>query len=379
MMRRMAQPDRSASPIQIFRPGRHTTLAGESIEFSVADLAATAAAYDPARHEAPIVVGHPRLDAPAYGWVRALSAAPELEAEPHQVDPAFADLVAAGRFKKVSASFFSPDAPGNPVPGVWYLRHVGFLGAAPPAVKGLRSPQFAADESGVVEFADWGDRQNANLWRAFREWLIGKFGLDEADRAVAAWGVSSLEEAAAQPEPESAMVVPAFASAQSATEVTVTPEEKAALEAENQRLKSDLAALAARDRAARLAASHATHASFADALVGEGRLLPAQTPVAVAVLDHLAAQEAPVEFGEGDAKGPLADAFRALLAALPKQVEFGDAATGARAVGNAAVAEFAAPDGMPVDGERAALHRKALDYQAAHPGTDYLAAVKAVS
>ena len=132
-------------PIQIFKPGRHTAMSGAVLEFSAADLAASAAAYDPAKHEAPIVVGHPTLDAPAYGWIKGLAYADSaLDAQPDQVDAAFAEMVAAGRFKKISASFYAPDAPGNPVPGVYYLRHVGFLGAAAPAVKGLRAPSFAA-------------------------------------------------------------------------------------------------------------------------------------------------------------------------------------------------------------------------------------------
>ena len=102
-----------------------------------------------------IVVGHPVTDGPAYGWVKALNfAAGGLEAEPDQVDPAFAEMVAAGRFKKISASFYPPESPKNPVPGVYYLRHVGFLGAQPPAVKGLRAPSFAeGDEAITLEFS----------------------------------------------------------------------------------------------------------------------------------------------------------------------------------------------------------------------------------
>lgn len=123
-------------------------MAGQTLDFTEADLAATVAAYDPALSEAPIVVGHPRHDAPAYGWVRGLrlNTASGIEADLHQVDSAFAEMVAAGRFKYVSVSFYAPDAPNNPVPGVYYLRHVGFLGAQPPAVKGLRTPEFADGE-----------------------------------------------------------------------------------------------------------------------------------------------------------------------------------------------------------------------------------------
>lgn len=127
-----------ASPIEIFRTGTHTATSGRQLAFSDADLAAIAAAYDPARHEAPLVVGHPETDAPAYGWVTALAATDgRLQASVSQLDPAFAELVREGRFKKISAAFYAPDAAANPTPGTWHLKHVGFLGAAPPAVKGL--------------------------------------------------------------------------------------------------------------------------------------------------------------------------------------------------------------------------------------------------
>ncbi len=149
--------------LHIFRPGRQTAMNGLTLEFSESDLAASAAAYDPAKHEAPIVIGHPKHDAPAYGWVKSLATAEDgLQAEPHQVDAAFAELVEAGRYKKISASFYLPDAPNNPVPGVYYLRHVGFLGAQPPAVKGLKAAEFADAEDGVVEFGDWGMESNAS-------------------------------------------------------------------------------------------------------------------------------------------------------------------------------------------------------------------------
>ena len=51
-------------PIHIFRAGSHTAMQGQTISFGEADLAASAAAYDPAKHEGPIVVGHPAADAP---------------------------------------------------------------------------------------------------------------------------------------------------------------------------------------------------------------------------------------------------------------------------------------------------------------------------
>ena len=144
--------------LAIFKPGRHTAVNGKVIEFSDAQLKASAEAYKPELHEAPLVVGHPKTDDPAYGWAKALSfSGGVLNAEPHQVDGQFESMVNAGRFKKISASFYEPNAPGNPVPGVYYLRHIGFLGARAPSVHGLKNASFAADEKGIVEFSDWGD------------------------------------------------------------------------------------------------------------------------------------------------------------------------------------------------------------------------------
>lgn len=145
-------------PLHIFKPGTHTAMNGASFDFSESDIAATVQAYDPALHEAPLVIGHPKHDASAAGWVKSLStSAHGLTAEPQQVDAAFAEQIAKGSYKKISASFYHPDAANNPVPGVYYLRHVGFLGAQPPAVKGLRPIELADGEEGVIEFGDFGD------------------------------------------------------------------------------------------------------------------------------------------------------------------------------------------------------------------------------
>lgn len=118
--------------IAIFRPGTHTAMSGQSRAYTAADLAACAAAYDPSIFEAPIVVGHPKTNTPAYGWVHSLALEGEvLMATLSQVDAAFADAVSAGRYKKISAAFYLPESPSNPAPGALYLRHVGFLAGRP--------------------------------------------------------------------------------------------------------------------------------------------------------------------------------------------------------------------------------------------------------
>ncbi|ACI98893.1 hypothetical protein [Rhodospirillum centenum] len=151
--------------IELFRPGTFTAAGGRNLDFSADTLAQIAAGYDPAAYDAPVVVGHPAGDAPAYGWVKGLRIeGGRLKATLHKIDPAFAELVKDGKYRKVSASFYMPDHPNNPKPGALSLRHVGFLGAQPPAVKGLKPVEFAegdrVDRVAVVEadgFADFAE------------------------------------------------------------------------------------------------------------------------------------------------------------------------------------------------------------------------------
>jgi hypothetical protein len=126
--------------IEIFRGGQQVDAAGQTHNGDALIDKATAS-YDPAKHQAPVVIGHPSTDAPAYAWVEGLRASVHngvktLEAKLTQVDEGFAKLVADGRFKMRSAAFY-PDGS---------LRHVGFLGAAPPAVKGLKPIAFSEGE-----------------------------------------------------------------------------------------------------------------------------------------------------------------------------------------------------------------------------------------
>lgn len=104
------------------------------------------AVFDPAYHEPPLVAGHPKDNAPAFGWVAGLKKAGNvLYAKFKDVVPEFARAVKDGLYKKRSAAFY-PDGR---------LRHVGFLGAAPPAIKGLADLKFEeGQEAFSFEYAD---------------------------------------------------------------------------------------------------------------------------------------------------------------------------------------------------------------------------------
>ena len=308
-------------PFQIFRPGEHTAMDGTRLAFSESDVRATADAYDPAVHEAPIVVGHPAADAPAYGWVRALSfEGGALIADPAQVEPAFAELLAQGRYKKVSASFYRPDAAVNPRPGSWYLRHVGFLGAQPPAVKGLKSIELGGSTDGcvTVEFGEVSGWLLSSVFRRLRDFMIAEFGPDKAEQALPGDFVDSMQMQAATPD----ATAPAAYRETDAKEDEMTTDlvaRTAAIEAAEAQIEADRAALAEEQRAFAERERRHEAAAFVDGLVEAGRLLPRDRDGTTTLLTCLPAETR--QFAEG--AETTADAFlRDLLSRLPVQVEF---------------------------------------------------------
>lgn len=286
-------------PYEIFRAGTRTDNNGNTVSISADDVAAIAAHYDKAKHEAPIVVGHPAANAPAFGWVSALRADNGvLYAEFAEVDEDFAELVRKGRYKKVSASFYPPKHPSNPNPNGFYLRHVGFLGAHPPAVKGLKNIDFADDDNSVISFCEICEENKENL-------------------------MTTEEQLAAEK----------------------AAREKAEQEAAN--AKAELAKLQAEQEQALRDADHAKNVDFAEGLVKAGSLKPADKDLIVQVLDFAEHPEhVTADFGEGKS---LADALKAFLQNGTTILPAGETATAKRAdkkdvSGSLNFAEYADPE-----------------------------------
>lgn len=368
--------------IEVFRTGTFTPMEGGSLTYSAADLKAIADAYDPETAPAPVVVGHPKTDAPAYAWAKSFdydASVDRLYATVGEIDPAFSEAVKAGRYKKVSLSFFRPEDAANPVPGQWYPRHIGFLGAAAPAVAGLKNVQFSAETLSATFSADFGARiseETASLFRNIREFFIEKFGSETADKVLPAYRLEWLDEMDVEPSGKPVFSAPPAPPAptdpttKEPSAVTHPPADFAAREA---KLAADQAALAA--KLAEIA--HSENVSFAETLVTDGRLLPVLKGKLVSILDAVPAETA-VSFAAGEAAVPIAKALRDLLAAQPKVVSFGAFDLGPDPDDGGGAASFAA-DGRQVDAAGLELHAKAEAYQRAHPGTAYLDAVRALS
>lgn len=298
-------------PINIFRTGQHTDASGKKLDFTAADLQGLVDSYDAQVFRAPIVAGHPTDNGPAFGWISDLSQkSGKAYATTEQVNQDFSEAVKAGAYQNISASLYTPDSPNNPKPGRYYLRHVGFLGATPPAIKGLEPIKFAEGEEGVVEFmAAYSLGGIAQIFRGLRDWIIESSGIETANKVIPAYAVEDLEhDARAKPdEPASQARATAFTETTDGA-MTMTPEE---LRAAQDKLSADRAAMdasfAERETAIKTSEDAIKEArnshdskeikAFAEKLVTDGKCLPAQKADLVRALAALP-NDSPVEFSE---------------------------------------------------------------------------------
>lgn len=112
-----------------------------------------AACYSPKIKQAPLVLGHPADDQPIFGEVTGIFAKDGALYAQSDVSDQLINLVRTKRYVHVSAKFITPNHPSNPAPGAYYLQHVGFLGAVPPAVKGM-APLAFSENSGCIAFSE---------------------------------------------------------------------------------------------------------------------------------------------------------------------------------------------------------------------------------
>ena len=129
--------------IEIFRSGKHTDASGKTSEFPPETIQKMVDKYNQktessASYEAPLVKGHPRNNAPAEGWIEKLARrGNRLYAKVKDTRNEIVEAVRENRFRKVSVSLY-PDL---------MLRHVGLLGAAAPAVKGMRNVELSEEDN----------------------------------------------------------------------------------------------------------------------------------------------------------------------------------------------------------------------------------------
>lgn len=149
----MGKKKRFSRWITVFAGGKQVDSSGAEHDDCDGIIDKAVDTFDPVFHEPPVTIGHPEHDKPAWGWVSAVREFKEvvagkkvkvLQAKFRDADKNFLRMLKEKKFKKRSAAFYNDGR----------LRHVAFLGAVPPAVKGLPDPKFADGDSVSFSFSE---------------------------------------------------------------------------------------------------------------------------------------------------------------------------------------------------------------------------------
>ena len=355
--------------IDVCRTGTWRDAQDRQVDVTDAMLDGLAAGYGE-QDPAPVVVGHPAMDAPAYAWVEGLrKTGDRLQAKLRDIAPAFREAVEAGAYAGRSIAI----KEGK-------LRHVGFLGGRAPAVPGLAPTQFAAEPDREVRLAEidlaagdlrWGFSAMARIARGMRERIIATDSIEAADETIPAWEIDALQRAADEAADGEAVY---SAPQPQETEVTGTPNnppqpDEAALAARSADLDAREARVAESERAAAAAARRRAADTVLEPHVAAGRILPAERPALAALFASLPDDDTVIAFAAPEGDGEVQEKPRAVLerlfGAIPARVPYGELAGGA------------VPTAQPEDSEAIAAEARVLMSEAEGRG-ETLTATEAV-
>ena len=310
--------------IDVFKVGEHTDSAGDTQKWTQEDLNEIVDLYnnqpEEERHRAPATAGKHQDDTSlvAYGWVKALKTEDgHLYAQFEKIDTDFFNMVNEGKFNTVSIALY----PNK------LLQHVAFLGAIPPAVKGLVPPMFS-ERGNATNFSyyrtkDFSENKGTNLMEEFIQAVVKelklKYGTEVAADALAIMTRLQPEILPAKeedtPEPEA----PETAPVKEEKKFSESEEFKALqIQVENER--------EAREKLQKQLQAERDAKYFSEKM-NAGILLPKQIKLAENVLTVIREPKESYHFSEGSQVQTGEDAFKEFINSMPKQIEFNEFAT----------------------------------------------------
>jgi transcriptional regulator with XRE-family HTH domain len=209
--------------IEAGKLGRQIDSRGVVKEFTPEFFQEVVGSYNPENFKAPAIISHDTKGIPddklhanqelCYGVASGLKVVGDrLKVTFDKISPKIKEHFENGELLSVSPSFYPPTHHANPTPGKWSLRHLSFLGASPPAIKGLSAPTFS--ETGynpaedTLEFSfpvglsssspedpldfSYGLAINQSLFGNLRDWLIEKHGKEETEKILPASAIAEL-------------------------------------------------------------------------------------------------------------------------------------------------------------------------------------------
>ncbi|NOR68142.1 MAG: hypothetical protein GQ532_00325 [Methylomarinum sp.] len=376
--------------VEIFRAGTQTDSAGNTRQFTQADLDQVIANHDP-EHPAPHVITHKEMYSPfAYGQSSELKREGDsLYVKSTKIEPQFEALVKNGNLFERSIRLLPTD-------NGFKLGHIAWLGAEPPAVEGMAPVSFNANEQGLDFMMDTRTPNLlAKMMRNMRDFLIEQFGKEKADEVMPDWDIDSLNRHIADLENDEEQqtntqfsknnkpgdgIMSEFTQADiDAAKAKGAADAKATAESDFAKQQSTLQQQLDSERAER---KQSEFSALVKSHIDRG-VAPADIAGAadfMMSLDKVADGAFEFSQGTGDkaqtVKTSQLDFVKGLLDKIPatvntRQTQFDDVTT--------QHADFNAPAGTQVDADNLALHNKALDYQREHPNTPYITAVQLVT
>lgn len=205
--------------IEAGKLGRQIDSRGVIKEFTPEFFQEVIESYDPNNFKAPAIISHDTKGIPddklhtnkelCYGVASGLKMVGDrLKISFDKLSPKIKEHFDNGELLSVSPSFYPPTHHANPTPGKWSLRHLGFLGASPPAIKGLAAPTFS--ETGynpaehTLDFSFPGELKETgealefsiftmrSLFSNLRDWLIEKHGKEEAEKIIPGHSIENM-------------------------------------------------------------------------------------------------------------------------------------------------------------------------------------------
>jgi hypothetical protein len=356
--------DGKSLTVEAFASGTHTDAGGNTQEWSEADLddiASKATAQIP-KKPIPICIGHPNDNSPAFGWVESLKrSGKKLIAKLTELNPNFVEALKSGSFKGRSISLYDDNR----------VRHLGFLGAAQPAVEGLNPLKFTENNEHfkLYEFKEpdmdkiaelekkvaWYDKLFAIFKKEVNFSEIQEKEPIMEDKKVEEVVTKDHHEAETVVAKENGAVVSASESGPAINDDIKAKETKdsgvldtskvQAAEAkndandvakENEELKAKVQALESKIATMEAAfgkEKEINNTSFCETLVKEGKLRPADVDMTLLALNSMAEIDAvtvknSVNFSEGKIVVPPVsgrlETYKKKLMEMPKVIEFGE-------------------------------------------------------
>ena len=273
---------------EIFKAGTWTDANGNTRKFTEKDIDDIISQFSNEKSETiqgrkvPLTPGHPKDDDPALGWVsRIWRDGKSLFAEFVDIIPEAVKAIKAKSFREVSIAL-----TGNT------LRHVGLLGAVPPAVPGMGGFKFADGDFMEYSFSeddrDFMDKIIEKLQKTFN---LKKSGDD----------MPTLEEKLNEENVELKNKVGDLETelSEAQDKIKVLEEEKKAVTAEKEKAETELKASNEKIESFEAEKKELVYTNWLDKMVAEKKLLPAKKEETLLMLKSLEGQ-AEQEFKQGD-------------------------------------------------------------------------------